>query len=117
MLTGADRLRGVVGESATRGNAPGERQVLPLVMSQRLVHPVERAERHAKHEPGYDRDEDPLTGGTFGQAHPRGLAPPSKRSAEICSETRPTRNTTTENMISRTDPFGMRECTATFQMP
>src|SRR5688500_6658860 len=41
----------------------------------------------------------------------------SNRRDEICSETRPTRNTTTAKRISNTAPLGMRAWTATFQMP
>ena len=35
---------------------------------------------------------------------------PSNRRAEICSETRPTRNTITANMISSTDELVMWRC-------
>src|SRR4029079_13840331 len=49
--------------------------------------------------------------------HPRGRGPPSVRSAEICSETSPTRKTTTENSMRSTAPLGIREWTATFHTP
>src|ERR1700752_3665011 len=53
----------------------------------------------------------------YGDGHSRVRGPPSVRNAEICSDTSPTRNTTTENRIRSTAPLGIREWSATFHTP
>ena len=54
-----------------------------------------------------------VTTRTRGRSHAR----PSKRSAEICSETRPTRNTMTANISSSTEPLAMRPEKTTVHAP
>ena len=104
------RVAGQLGrEAAALGDVGGERQVLALVVRQRLAGPVAEAEGEAQQQPD-------------GHRQPRhrvhGVSPRcDARSAEICSETSPTRKMITANMSASTAPFGMWRSWKTFQTP
>src|SRR5258708_3874003 len=115
LLRGAGRrLVGRIADPLPARHAARQRQVFALVVRQRLVGPVEQRERDPQGKPEDDARDDPAVrrpGGppsavqrvprTPRQVHRR----PSNRSAEICSDTSPTRKTTTAKRISSTDEF------------
>jgi thioredoxin reductase len=98
------RLVGRVLEAFAARETARERQVLALVVGERLADPVEQREGDAQHEPERDARADPSSR----RCHRR----PSNRRAEICSDTSPTRNTTTAKRISSTDEFVTWLCVA-----
>ncbi len=98
---------GVVHEAAPVRHAPGERQVLAFVVGERLAGPVDEAERQAQEQAGDGGGDDQPARARKLDRHAGRYWRPSKRSAEICSDTRPTRNTTAANRISSTDPLGI----------
>ena len=93
-----------------RARGSGQREIFPLVVRQRLIDPVDRA-RTPVAAPDRDDQRDATTHGRAG-----GHCRPSKRSAEICSETSPTRKTITASMMRSTDEFVTCCCVAIVQM-
>ncbi len=101
----------VVDESKARRDTAREREILVFVVRQRLVDPVEKTEGEPQGECGGGRREDEAARSRVVGSH-RGYWRLSKRIAEICSETRPTRNTMTASMMSRTDELVTWLCVA-----
>ena len=94
---------GGIAEAAALRQIGGKRQILPLVVGQRLADPVAEPERQPEHQASQHRE--PYRSSGAGD-HCR----LSNRSAEICSETRPTRKITTASMMSSTDELVMCDC-------
>ena len=94
---------GGIAEAAALPQVGGKRQILPLVVRQRLADPVAEAERQPEHQASEHRE--PYRSSGAGD-HCR----LSNRSAEICSETRPTRKITTASMMSSTDELVTCDC-------
>ncbi len=94
---------GGIAEAAALHQIGGKRQILALVVRQRLADPVAEPERQPEHQAGQHRE--PYRSSGAGD-HCR----LSNRSAEICSETRPTRKITTASMMSSTDELVMCDC-------
>ena len=97
-------VRVVVHEAQAGRDAARQCQVLVLVVRQRLVDPVEKAEGEPQGEPGGRGRDDEAAGARVVHGHRANpIAGSRSACAEICSETRPTRNTMTAIMMSRTD--------------
>src|SRR6185437_4825850 len=93
LLAGARRrLVGGIREALAARDAAAEREILALVIRQRLPGPIAERKGEPQRQPCEHAGGDPPLHGR-----------PSKRSAEICSETSPTRKTTTANRMSSTD--------------
>ncbi len=99
-LHGAVEDRVVVDEPAAGGEAPREREVLTLVARERLVDPIEEAERQPQRQPDATAAATSL------------YLRPSKRNADTCSDTSPTKKMMTASMMSRTDEFVTWRCVA-----